>query len=121
MANPRPIRTEADYDAAVSRIGDLMDAVPGTPEGDELEVLASLVAVYEGEHVVKELPSPITAIKFRMEQAGLTQRNLIPYIGSRSKVSEVLSGKRDLTMPMARALHKHLGIPASALLKDPCA
>ena len=111
MDNVKRIRTEADYEAALARIDELMDARAGTPEGEELDVLADLVEHYEGKSVLMGFPTPVAAIEFRMEQAGLTPRDLIPFIGSRSKVSEVLSGKRQLTMPMARALHEHLGIP----------
>ena len=118
MADVKPIRSEADYDTAVGRMGELMDAAPGTPEGDELEVLMALTAQYEEEHYPVELPDPISAIEFRMEQAELTPGDLVPILGSRAKVSEVLSGKRDITMAMARALHRHLGIPASALLQE---
>lgn len=96
-----------------------MNADPGTPEGEELDLLTDLVEHYESKHVPLGYPSPVAAIEFRMEQAGLTQRDLVPFIGSRAKVSEVLSGKRPLTMPMARALHEHLGIPADVLLRDP--
>ena len=119
MAEVKPIRTEADYAAALARIDELMDAEQGSPEGDELDVLADLVEAYENRHVPIDYPSPIAAIEFRMDQAGLAPRDLIPFIGSRAKVSEVLSGKRPITMPMARALHEHLGIPAEALLRDP--
>ncbi len=117
MVAVKPIRTEADYDAAVARIGELMNAAPGTPEGEEVDLLGDLVILYESRHVEKELPTPTAAIEFRMEQAGLTPRDLVPFIGSRAKVSEVLSGKRDITMSMARALHKHLGISADVLLQ----
>ena len=118
MSKIKPIRTEADYEAALARIDTLMDAEPGTPEGEELDVLTDLVELYEAKHVQMGFPSPVAAIEFRMEQAGLTQRDLVPFIGSRAKVSEVLSGKRQLTMPMARALHEHLGIPAGVLLQE---
>lgn len=119
MGMIKPIRTEADYEAALARIDVLMDAEPDTPEGEELDVLTDLVEHYEEKHVPMGLPSATAAIAFRMEQAGLTQRDLVPFIGSRAKVSEVLSGKRPLTMPMARALHEHLGIPAEVLLQEP--
>lgn len=115
----RAIRSEADYDAALARIDELMDAKPGTPEGEELDVLADLVELYEERHQPMGYPTPVGAIQFRMEQGGLTARDLIPFIGSRSKVSEVLSGKRPLTMQMARALHANLGIPADVLLQQP--
>lgn len=119
MARIAPIRTEADHKAALARIDALMDAVAGSSEADELSVLADLVEAYETKHFPIELPTPVEAIRFRMEQAGLEPRDLEPYIGSRGKVSEVLSGKQPLTLPMIRALHKHLGIPAEVLVADP--
>ena len=115
----KPIRTEEDHKRALARIDEIFDAEGGTLEGDELDVLVDLVMYYESKTVDIGFPDPISAIKFRMDQAGLTQRDLIPYIGSRSKVSEVLSGKRDLTLSMARALHQNLGIPADVLLQKP--
>jgi HTH-type transcriptional regulator / antitoxin HigA len=115
----KPIRTEADYEAALLRIDALMDAAAGTPAADELEVWATLVDLYEEQHFPIDWPDPIEAIRFRMEQAGLTPRDLIPFLGSRAKVSEVLSGKRSLTLQMMRALHEHLGIPAEVLLRQP--
>jgi len=119
MANVKPIRTEKDYEAALARVDELMDAAPGSPEGDELDVLVDLVELYESKHEPMGYPSPLAAIEFRMDQGGLSPRDLIPFIGSRAKVSEVLSGKRAITMPMARALHEHLGIPADVLLRQP--
>lgn len=119
MGMIKPIRTEADYEAALARIDALMDAEPGTPKGEELDVLTDLVEHYEAKHVPIGYPSAVAAIEFRLEQAGLTQRDLVPFLGSRAKVSEVLSGKRKITMPMARALHEHLGIPAEVLLQVP--
>ena len=119
MSNIRAIRSEADYEAAIARIDDLMDAEGGTPEGEELDVLTDLVELYEAKHVPMGLPSPLGAIRFRMEQGGLSPRDLIPFMGSRAKVSEVLSGKRPLTMQMARALHANLGVPADVLLQQP--
>ena len=113
----RSIRTEEEYKAALARIDEIFDSEKGTPEGEELDELAGLVEFYEDKHYPIGLPDPISAIEFRMDQANLTQRDLIPYIGSSAKVAEVLSGKRDLTMSMARALHEHLGIPADVLLQ----
>ena len=119
MVTVSPVRSEEEYEEALARIGELMDAEPNTPEDDELDILTGLVERYEeAQHAVGP-PDAVAAIEFRMEQAGLTQRDLVPHIGSRAKVSEVLSGKRDITMAMARALHRHLGIPADALLQDP--
>lgn len=115
----KPLRSESDYESALVRIEELMEAVPGTVEFDELDVLTDLVEHYESKHEPMGYPSPVAAIEFRMEQGMLSPRDLIPLIGSRSKVSEVLSGKRSLTMPMARALHEHLGIPAEVLLQKP--
>ena len=115
----RAIRSEADYQAALARIDKLMDARPETPESGELDVLVDLVEHYEERHVPMGYPSALAGIQFRMEQEGLTPRDLIPLIGSRSKVSEVLSGKRPITIQMARALHKVLGIPADVLLQQP--
>src|SRR6476661_7611879 len=100
----RPIKTHEDYERALRRLEQLMDAKLGTPEGDELEVLSTLVDLYEEEHFPIDLPNPIDAIRFRMEQQELSNRDLEPYIGSRAKVSEVLSGKRPLTLQMIRAL-----------------
>jgi HTH-type transcriptional regulator / antitoxin HigA len=119
MSNIRAIRTEADYEAALARIDALMDAQLGTPEGEELDVLTDLVELYEGKHVPMGYPTALEALRFRMEQADLSPRDLIPFIGSRAKVSEVLAGKRPLTMQMARALHANLGIPADVLLQQP--
>ena len=128
MAQLRAIRSEEDYDGALARITELMDALSG-PEGPvedvedpfrvELDVLTDLVELYEERHHPIGYPDPISAIKFRMDQANLTPRDLTPFIGSRAKVSEVLSGKRAITMSMARALHQHLGIPADVLLQEP--
>ena len=119
MYTIRPIRSEEDYEAACARISELMGAQLDTPEGDELDVLADLVEHYEDKHYPIGMPTAVDAIEFRMDQAGLTRRDLIPLIGSRQKVSEILTGKRDITISMARALHKHLGIPADLLLQEP--
>ena len=115
----KPIRSDEDLDAALARIEEIFDSEEGTPEDDELGILFDLVELYESKTVEIGFPSAISAIEFRMDQAGLNQRDLIPFIGSRAKVSEVLSGKRDITMSMARALHQHLGIPADVLLQEP--
>ena len=119
MAEVKPVRMESDYVAALARVDELMDAELGSPEGEELDILVDLVELYESKHEPMEYPSPVAAIEFRMDQQGLAPRDLVPFIGSRSKVSEVLSGKRSITMPMARALHEHLGIPAEVLLQVP--
>lgn len=115
----RQICNDSDLDSALERISELMDAKPGEPEYDELIVLTNLVEVYEDRHYPIGPPSLLGAIEFGMEQRGMTQDDLIPLIGSSQKVKEVLSGKRDITMPMARALHKHMGIPAESLLQEP--
>lgn len=118
MVTIKPIKNDADLDNAVSRIRELLDNESEIQDDEELNILLDLVEIYEKKRYPIEMPDPISAIEFRMDQAGLTQADLVPYIGSRSKVSEVLSGKRDLTMSMARALHKHLGIPADVLLQE---
>ena len=119
MTDIKPIRSERDYEAALVRIAELMDAETDSPEGDELDVLVDLVELYESKYVPMGLPSPIGAIEFRMEQAALCPADLTPFIGSRAKVSEVLSGKRSITTAMARDLDEHLGIPADVLLQQP--
>ena len=114
------INSENDYQSALREIEELIDrdARGGTPEGDRLNILTLLVQDYETKQMESEAPDPIEAINFRMEQMGLTPRDLVPLIGSRSKVSEVLSRKRPLTLSMVRALHKGLGIPAKSLLQE---
>jgi HTH-type transcriptional regulator / antitoxin HigA len=111
-----PIRNERDHERAIARIAELMSARPGTPEGDELDVLATLVDAYEAKHHAMDAPDPITAIQFRMEQQGLTRKDLEPMIGSRARVSEVLTGKRGLTLQMVRRVHFGLGISADLLI-----
>lgn len=113
----RPIKTEADYDAALNEIDGLMNAEHDTPEGDRLDVLVTLVEAYEAKCWPIDPPDPVEAIEFRMEQQGLTRRDLESYIGSRARVSEILTRRRPLTMAMARRLHAGLGIPAACLLK----
>ena len=119
MNTIRRIRTDDDLEAALKRIDEIFDAPEGSPEEDELDILSTLVERYEDEHYPILPVSPIAAIEFMMEQRDLKRRDLVPFIGSASKVSEVLSGKRDITMSMARSLNKHLGIPADILLQDP--
>jgi HTH-type transcriptional regulator/antitoxin HigA len=116
----RVIKTRDEYEAALKAISELMerDPDPGTRDAEKLELLSLLVQHYESKQFEVAPPDPIEAIRFRIEQEGLSQRALVPYIGSRAKVSEVLSGKRPLTLSMIRALHKGLGIPAKALLAD---
>jgi HTH-type transcriptional regulator/antitoxin HigA len=111
-----PIRTESDHERAVARISELMSAAPGTPEGDELDVLATLVDAFEAKHHAMEAPDPVTAIQFRMEQQGLTRKDLEPLIGSRARVSEVLTRKRNLTLDMIRRVKLGLGISADLLI-----
>ena len=117
----RPIRTEADNRAALAEISRLMALDPelGTADGDLLDVLVTLVQAFEAEHYTVDPPDPVEAIKFRMEQQGLTARDLEPMIGSRSRVHEVLNGKRPLSMAMVWRLHKGLGIAAETLIRPP--
>lgn len=113
----RPIKTKADYKAALKEIESLMDAAPGSADEDRLDVLATLVQAYEAEHYPIEAPDPIEAIKFMMQQKGLTRRDLEPAIGGRGRVSEVLNRQRPLTLPMIRALSRLLAIPADVLVQ----
>ena len=113
----RPIKTDADYAAAVAEVEQMMDAVAGTSEGDRLDVLATLVQAYEDAHWPMELPDPIDAIRFRMDQEGLTPRDLQQYIGPKGRVSEVLNRRRPLTLAMIRRLQAGLGIPAEILIR----
>ncbi len=119
MSHLKVIKTEAEYSAAIERFESLLDARPGHPGYDERDVLAVLIERYEEVHFPIDMPDPVEAIKFRMEQSGLSQKDLVPYLGSRSKVSEVLSGKRELTLAMIRSLNKHVGIPADVLIREP--
>lgn len=111
-----PIRTEEDYDAALARIDMLMNAEAGTPEGDELDIMVTLVEAYEAKHYPIPACDPVEAIKFRMEQMGLEPKDLTPIIGSRSKVSEVLNHKRQLSITMIRNLHARLHVPYESLI-----
>ncbi len=120
MMDIHPIKTERDYDAALAEVERIMDAEPDTPEGDRLDVLATLIEAYEAKHHVIDLPDPIEAIKFRMEQMGLSRKELEPYIGSRARVAEVLNRKRQLSLGMIRRLRKGLDIPAEVLIQPSC-
>ena len=112
----RPIKTEEDYEAALAEIERLFDASSETPDGDRLEVLMTLVEVYEDEHYSIPDPDPVEAINYYMESRGLTRRDLEPYIGTRARVSEVLNRKRPLTLNMIRRLNSELGISAEVLI-----
>lgn len=117
MRNLKPIRTEADYEAALEEIERLWGARSRTPEGDRLDVLATLIDAYEGEHYPIDPPDPIEAIKFRMEQQGLTRKDLEGVLGSRTRVAEVLNRQRGLSINMIRRLHEKLGISAEVLIR----
>ncbi len=112
----KPIRTDADHAAALRRIDSIMDALPGTPEGDELDVLATLVQAYEDRRFPIDDPDPLAAIEFRMDQLGLTRKDLEPLLGPRGRVSEVLNGRRTLSLQMIRRLNRELGIPLESLV-----
>jgi antitoxin component HigA of HigAB toxin-antitoxin module len=112
------VKTEADYAVALARIDKLMDAKPGAPQGEELEILSLLIHEYEGRVLPIDKPDPVAAIRFRMAQQGLTNKDLVPFLGSRSRVSEVLSGRRSLSLKMIRALVRGLLIPAYVLLGE---
>ena len=114
----KPIKTDTDYRAALSEIEKLMTAEPDTPEGEKLDVLVTLVEAYEREHYPLDLPDPIEAIKFAMEQKGLTVKDLEPMIGKSNRVYQVLNHKRPLTIKMIWRLHEQLGIPAESLIKQ---
>jgi HTH-type transcriptional regulator/antitoxin HigA len=114
----KPIRTRTDYRAALKNIERLMPAEAGTPEGERLDLLTTLVEAYERKHFPMDLPDPVEAIKFRMEQAGLTPKDLVPLIGQLNRVYEVLNRKRPLTLKMVWRLHRELGIPAESLIKQ---
>ncbi|MBD9435938.1 transcriptional regulator [Pseudoxanthomonas sp. PXM03] len=116
--NIHPIRTGKDYKAALRELSAYFDnePAPGTEEGDRFEILATLAEAYEAKHFPIEAPDPIEAIRFRMEQGGLTVKDLVPSIGQPNRVYEVLSRKRGLTLEMIRNLHRNLGIPAESLI-----
>jgi HTH-type transcriptional regulator / antitoxin HigA len=117
--NIRPIHNESAYKAALKEISILVDLDPevGTQEGDRLEIMATLVQAYEAQHFPIELPDPIEAIKFRMEQSGMSPKDLVPMIGRSNRVYEVLNRTRPLTLIMIRKLHEQMGIPLESLIK----
>ena len=115
--NIKPIKTEDDYQAALTEIDRLMDAAPGTEEGDKLDVLTTLVEAWEDQHYPVGPPDPIAAIMHQIESRGMTRKDLEPYIGSRARVSEVLNRKRALSINMIRNLQSGLGIPAETLIQ----
>ena len=116
----RPIHTAADYKAALKEISTLMEMDPaaGTPEGDRLDILSTIVQAYEARHFPMATPDPVEAIKFRMEQSGLSAKDLEPLIGRSNRVYEILNRKRPLTLAMIRKLHRQLGIPAEVLIAE---
>lgn len=113
----KPIRSKRDYEAALKEVERLWGAKVGTREGNRLDVLATLIDAYETEHYPMDPPDPIEAIKFRMEQKGLTRRDLEQIIGTRTRIAEVLNRKRGLSIAMIRRLHEHLGISAEVLIR----
>ena len=114
----KPIRTEEDYDIALERLEKIFDSQPGTKEGDELEILALLIEDYENRHYPIEPPEPVEAIKFRMDQMGLKQKDLGKILGHKSRASEILNKKRKLTLEMIRKLHRELKIPTEVLIQE---
>ena len=116
MRELKPIRTEADHKAALDEVARLWGSKLGTPEGDRLDVLATLIEVYEEAHFPIDRPTPIAAIEFRMEQQGLNRKDLEPYIGTRTRVADVLNGKRELSKEQIRKLSEGLGIPTDVLI-----
>jgi HTH-type transcriptional regulator/antitoxin HigA len=117
MKNLKPIRTKADYEAALAAIERLWGARAGTPQGDRLDILATLVDAYENQHYPMDPPDPIEAIKFRMEQQGLDRKDLAEILGSRTRVAEVLNRRRGLSINMIRRLHEKLGISLDVLIR----
>ena len=113
----KPIETKKDYQQALERLDEIFDARKGTPEGDELEILGMLIEQYENEKFPIDLPDPVEAIKFRMEQLGYSQRDLAKVVGLKSRASEILSRKRKLSLDMIRQLHAQLNIPTDVLIQ----
>lgn len=115
----KPIKTDTDYRAALKEVETLMLTEPNTPEGEKLDVLVTLIEAYERKHFPLDLPDPVEAIRFEMEQKGLTVKDLEPMIGKSNRVYEVLNRKRSLTLKMIWRLNQELGIPAESLIKQP--
>lgn len=115
----RPVRTRADHKRALAEIEGLMSARRGTPEGDRLEILVTLVEAYEARHFPMDLPDPVEAIKYHMEARGLAPADLAPFIGGKNRVYEILNRRRPLTLKMVWRLHTGLGIPAESLIRQP--
>lgn len=115
--NIKPIKSKKDYEEALRRLDTLFDAKKGTPKGDELEILSILIEKYEDEHFPIDLPDPVEAIKFRMEQNGLTQTDLANVVGQKSRASEILNRKRKLSLEMIRQLDKEWHIPTEVLVQ----
>jgi HTH-type transcriptional regulator/antitoxin HigA len=116
--NIKLIKSEQDYQEAMKRLDEIFDASINTPEGDELEILSLLIEQYENDHFPIDLPDPIEAIKFRMEQMGYTQNDLAKIIGLKSRASEILNKKRKLTLEMIRQIHKSFKIPTEVLIQN---
>jgi len=116
--NISPIKTKQDHENALNRIEALWEAQPNTPKGDEFEILATLIHVYENEHCPIDAPDPVEAIKFRMEQQGLEDIDLVPMLGQRSRVTEILKKQRKLSITMIRKLNTMLNIPLNSLIKE---
>ncbi|MDA8407347.1 MAG: transcriptional regulator [Deltaproteobacteria bacterium] len=114
----KPIKTEADYEATLSEIEKLWDSEPDTPESDRLDILVTLVEAYETKHYPIDPPDPVDAIKFRMDQMGLTDKDLGQYMGGRGRVTKILNRQLPLSLDMIRKLHKNLGIPAEVLISE---
>ena len=117
MTDVKPIRTPEDYESALTEVEALWGSASGTPHGDRLDVLATLIDAYESQHFPIDPPDPVEAIKFRMEQQGLTRKDLEGIIGTRARIAEVLDRKRGLSITMIRRLHAELGIPAEVLIR----
>ena len=118
MKSLKPLRNEGDYERALADVERLWGAKAGTPNGDRLDILATLIDAYETEHYPMDPPDPIEAIEFRMEQQGLTRKDLERVLGTRTRVSEVLNRKRGLSINMIRKLHEKLGISADVLIRS---